>query len=187
MSSRRFGSVQSPHLGKGYASNRKEYLEAHRYKLSGSWCRITIDSMSDTGRKNFTDKVEETITPDSQKSTLDLAKEKATGVYDDVASKLTSTEHKSVGQTAADTAGDAKADIKDAAGSVKGGESHHSGLFDQAQEYLHTGQETAKNYADKAQEYVNSDAAKGYIKNAGDYVHKASEYFQNKTGGGETK
>ena len=133
-------------------------------------------NMSDTGRKNFADKVEETVKPDSQKSTLDQAKEKATDLYDTAAAKLTPTENKSVGQTAADTASDAKSDVKNAAGSV-GGESKEGGLYDQAQEYLHSGQEAAKHYADQAKEYVNSDAAKGYIKNAGDYVHKASEYL----------
>jgi Heat shock protein 9/12 len=44
---------------------------------------ITI--MSDTGRKGMTDKLSEGVTPDSQKSTLDKAKESVTDAGDKVA------------------------------------------------------------------------------------------------------
>jgi hypothetical protein len=41
--------------------------------------------MSDTGRKGMTDKISEGVTPDSQKSTLDKAKESVTDAGDKVA------------------------------------------------------------------------------------------------------
>jgi hypothetical protein len=41
--------------------------------------------MSDIGRKGLGDQVQEKVTPDSQKSTLDQAKESASGAYDRVA------------------------------------------------------------------------------------------------------
>jgi Heat shock protein 9/12 len=41
--------------------------------------------MSDTGRKGMTDKLSEGVTPDSQKSTLDKAKESVTDAGDKVA------------------------------------------------------------------------------------------------------
>ena len=41
--------------------------------------------MSDTGRKDLSDKVGETAKPDSQKSTLEQGKEQVTGATDKVA------------------------------------------------------------------------------------------------------
>jgi hypothetical protein len=38
--------------------------------------------MSDLGRKGLGDQVQEKVTPDSQKSTLDQAKEGVSGTYD---------------------------------------------------------------------------------------------------------
>ena len=44
--------------------------------------------MSDLGRKGLGDQVQEKVTPDSQKSTLDKASENASGAYDKAASAL---------------------------------------------------------------------------------------------------
>ncbi|EEB05224.1 hsp9-like protein [Schizosaccharomyces japonicus yFS275] len=54
--------------------------------------------MSDPERKSFTQKAKEYVTPDSSKSTLDKAKEKATGAYDNVMSAFKSDEQKGTAQ-----------------------------------------------------------------------------------------
>lgn len=59
--------------------------------------------MSDQGRKNFTDKVSESVTPDSQKSTWDKATETATDAYDKVAKTVQPEEEKGIFQKIGDT------------------------------------------------------------------------------------
>lgn len=59
--------------------------------------------MADSGRKNFTDKVADNLTPDSQKSTWDKTKEGASDAYDDVAGKAQPEEDKGVFQKISDT------------------------------------------------------------------------------------
>lgn len=58
--------------------------------------------MSDAGRKNFTDKVTETVKPESEKSYLEQAKESVTDGVDKVAALITPNDQKSFGQSVAD-------------------------------------------------------------------------------------
>jgi len=58
--------------------------------------------MSDTGRKDFTDKVAETVKPDDQKSYLEQAKEKLTGKTDQAARNAQPNDSKSTTQKAGD-------------------------------------------------------------------------------------
>ncbi|KAJ5631031.1 heat shock protein hsp9 [Penicillium longicatenatum] len=58
--------------------------------------------MSDTGRKDFTTKAKEEITPDSTKSTQDKVKETVTDTGDRVARGLQPDDNKSGGQEAFD-------------------------------------------------------------------------------------
>ncbi|KAI9868345.1 MAG: hypothetical protein M1813_005788 [Trichoglossum hirsutum] len=58
--------------------------------------------MSDAGRKDFTTKAKEEITPDSSKSTLEKVKETATDTTDRLARGVQGDEHKSAGQEAFD-------------------------------------------------------------------------------------
>ncbi|KAK2746270.1 hypothetical protein FQN55_005698 [Onygenales sp. PD_40] len=60
--------------------------------------------MSDTGRKDFTTKAKEEMTPDSAKSTQDKLKEAATDTKDRLARGLQPDENKGVGQEAFDKA-----------------------------------------------------------------------------------
>ncbi|EOD52325.1 putative chaperone heat shock protein hsp12 protein [Neofusicoccum parvum UCRNP2] len=59
--------------------------------------------MSDAGRKGVLDQAQEKITPDSQKSTLDQAKESITGTYDRAAGAAQPSDTKSTSQKAADS------------------------------------------------------------------------------------
>ncbi|KAL1311328.1 hypothetical protein AAFC00_001505 [Neodothiora populina] len=68
--------------------------------------------MSDLGRKGFGDKVSDSITPDSQKSTLDQAKDTATGAYDKAAGAVQPEESKSTTQKAGDSLSSGKDDAK---------------------------------------------------------------------------
>ncbi|KAJ9197900.1 hypothetical protein DTO164E3_5456 [Paecilomyces variotii] len=58
--------------------------------------------MSDTGRKDFTQKAKEEITPDSSKSTQDKVKETITDTTDRVARGFQSDDSKSTTQSAFD-------------------------------------------------------------------------------------
>lgn len=60
--------------------------------------------MSDTGRKDFSQKAEEKITPESQKSLGEQIKETATDAYDKVAGMMQPSEEKGAGQKAFDSA-----------------------------------------------------------------------------------
>ncbi|EGV61921.1 lipid-binding protein hsp12 [Yamadazyma tenuis] len=68
--------------------------------------------MSDLGRKNFNDKVSEAVTPESNKSALEKAKEQVTDKVDQFAAKATPDEQKSFGQTVADKAKEGHEDAK---------------------------------------------------------------------------
>jgi hypothetical protein len=59
--------------------------------------------MTDQGRKNFADKLSETVTPDSQKSTWDKATEGVTDTFDKGAGKAQPEEDKGVFQKISDT------------------------------------------------------------------------------------
>lgn len=101
--------------------------------------------MSDTGRKNFSDKISEGVKPDSQKSYLEQGKEKVTDATDAVAGKFQPEQDKGVAQGVHDAAKSGKNDA--------GGESFT---------------ETAKDYVDAAKvklndavEYVSSSVHGG--------------------------
>ncbi|KAF2177203.1 hypothetical protein K469DRAFT_379398 [Zopfia rhizophila CBS 207.26] len=59
--------------------------------------------MSDLGRKGLGDQAKEKVTPDSQKSTLDQAKEGATGIYDRAAGAVQPEGDKSTSQKLGDS------------------------------------------------------------------------------------
>ncbi|MCJ1458411.1 hypothetical protein MMC28_008783 [Mycoblastus sanguinarius] len=59
--------------------------------------------MSDTGRKDMTDKAQEKLTPESQKSTLDQAKEGVTDAADKVAGTVQPGDDKSISQKVFDS------------------------------------------------------------------------------------
>lgn len=59
--------------------------------------------MADDGRKNFSDKVTDKLTPDNQKSNWDKASEQVTDTYDKAAGKLQPEEDKGVFQKISDT------------------------------------------------------------------------------------
>jgi Heat shock protein 9/12 len=58
--------------------------------------------MSDPGRKDFSTKAKETVTPDSSKSTLDKTKENVTDLTDKGASEFQSDSSKGASQQAFD-------------------------------------------------------------------------------------
>ncbi|KZF21841.1 putative chaperone/heat shock protein Hsp12 [Xylona heveae TC161] len=64
--------------------------------------------MSDAGRKDFSDKVEEKITPDSSKSTQQKVKETVTDTGDKLARGTQSDESKSTTQEVSDKFGRSK-------------------------------------------------------------------------------
>ncbi|CAF9911372.1 hypothetical protein IMSHALPRED_010010 [Imshaugia aleurites] len=59
--------------------------------------------MSDLGRKDFSDKAEEKLTPDSQKSLFDKTKEGVTDAGDKVAGSVQPSDDKSISQTLSDS------------------------------------------------------------------------------------
>lgn len=109
--------------------------------------------MSDAGRKPFTDKVSEAITPESQKSTLEKGKEAVTNAVDGFAAKHTPDSQKSFGQTISDNAkagsDDAKAAVQKEQAKVQG---HEATLAETAGEYI----EAAKEQVANAAQYVSS-------------------------------
>lgn len=61
--------------------------------------------MSDAGRKDFSTKASEAMTPDSQKSTFEKAKETVTGGADKAARDVQGDSSKSTGQSLSDNVG----------------------------------------------------------------------------------
>lgn len=59
--------------------------------------------MADAGRKDFSTKLGEKVTPDSQKTTYDKAKEGLTDAYDKAASAVTPEDGKSFSQQVGDS------------------------------------------------------------------------------------
>ncbi|ODV95701.1 hypothetical protein PACTADRAFT_34252 [Pachysolen tannophilus NRRL Y-2460] len=100
--------------------------------------------MSDTGRKNLSDKVTESVKPDSEKTYVEKAKEKATDAYDTIAKEVQPDNNKSFGQT-----------VGDAVESGKSKASGDASLTDTAQEYLNS----AKGKLGEAVEYLSGSAA----------------------------
>lgn len=102
--------------------------------------------MSDAGRKSFTDKVSETVTPDSQKSTFEKASESVTNTVDGFVGKNTPDSQKSFGQTVADNAKQGHDDAKDAVNK------NEATFAETASEYV----EAAKEQVANAAQYVSS-------------------------------
>lgn len=100
--------------------------------------------MSDAGRKSFTDKVSEAAKPDSEKSTLEKAKESVTDAVDGFAAKNVPDNQKSFTQSVGDN--------------IKQG-------HDDAKKEVSQDQAT---FAETAQTYV--EAAKEQVANAANYV-----------------
>lgn len=94
--------------------------------------------MSDTGRKDFSDKFAETVKPDSQKSTLEKAGESVSNTYDSVAGSVQPNSEKSVFQRGAD-------DSKSAKNSA---ENNGESLID-----------SAKNLVNSASDYLTGNSA----------------------------
>lgn len=97
--------------------------------------------MSDLGRKNFSDKVEETVTPDDQKTGFEKTKETVTDKVDEFAGKATPNDQKSFGQTIADNAKQGHDDAK-----AQVGENQET-LLDTANSYIDAAKEQAGNAA----------------------------------------
>ncbi|KAK9323592.1 heat shock protein 9/12-domain-containing protein [Lipomyces orientalis] len=116
--------------------------------------------MTDAGRKNVSDKVSDTVTPDSQKSYAEQMKEQVTGAYDKAARGLQPEESKSTSQSRIDTVIGKASEARD---TTKG--------------YEQSFVDTAKQYATSAQ------------KSATEALHSASEYLSGKpeTRAGESK
>lgn len=104
--------------------------------------------MSDAGRKPFSDKVSEAVTPESQKSTFEKGKESVTGAVDDFAAKNIPDNQKSFGQTVADNVKAGHDDAKAAVGEESA----------KAQQHGATLSETAGEYFDAAKEQVANAA-----------------------------
>ena len=100
--------------------------------------------MSDTGRKGLGEQVSEKVTPDSQKSTLDQAKESVTGAGDRVASAVQPSTSRSpfmkMMQLLTPLSGDQKSASQQAGDTLRGGSDDASnqgkGILGQAQETL---------------------------------------------------
>ncbi|CDO93626.1 unnamed protein product [Kluyveromyces dobzhanskii CBS 2104] len=101
--------------------------------------------MSDSARKNFGDKVSESVKPDSQKGYLEKGKEVVTDKADKFAGKVQSEENKGLGQTVHDSA---QQGHDDATGKSFG---------ETAQEYV----EGAKSKIGEAAEYISKQVHGG--------------------------
>lgn len=102
--------------------------------------------MSDLGRKNFSDKVSEAVTPESQKSVLEKTKESVTNTADSFAGKATPDNQKSFPQTVSDNVKKGHDEAADAA------DAHKQTLGETATEYV----DAAKEQVANAAEYVSS-------------------------------
>ncbi|OAG33985.1 hypothetical protein AYO21_11865 [Fonsecaea monophora] len=113
--------------------------------------------MSDTGRKPLTDQAQEKLTPDSQKSTLDKAKESATGTADDIAGMVQPGDSKSTTQKLADETSAKSSSAQDTlAGATKNIQETASTLGQQASSTAGAAQESGKEYLQQAQDTASS-------------------------------
>lgn len=98
---------------------------------------ILIPAIPIAGRKNFSDKVSETLTPDNQKTTYQKAKEGVTNTLDNAAAAVTPASEKGTTQRAADQAHVDKEAAKNDGQSLL---------------------ETAKEYIDQAADYITGNS-----------------------------
>ncbi|KAG7881629.1 hypothetical protein KL905_000885 [Ogataea polymorpha] len=101
--------------------------------------------MSDIGRKNLSDKITESVKPDSEKSAYEKTKEQVTDQADKLASKVTPDNQKSFTQTLGDKAQSGSDKAKSEANQ------NQSSLADTANQYLDAGKEKLN----EAVEYVS--------------------------------
>jgi polyhydroxyalkanoate synthesis regulator phasin len=96
--------------------------------------------MADAGRKDFSTKINESVTPESQKSTYDKAKEVVTDTYDKAAGKVAPEESKSFSQRLGDSVqrghDDAKANTKTWGESANEALEHGKQAVSDAAEYV---------------------------------------------------
>lgn len=102
--------------------------------------------MSDLGRKNVSDKISEAVKPESEKSTLESAKDSVTSTIDKAAANATPDNQKSFTQTISDNVTKGHDDAKAAAGK------HSEGLAETVQPYV----DAAKEQIGNAANYVSS-------------------------------
>ncbi|KAK9450426.1 heat shock protein 9/12-domain-containing protein [Limtongia smithiae] len=105
--------------------------------------------MTDAGRKNVSDKVAETMKPDSQKSYAEQIKEQATGTYDKLARDMQPKESKGTFQSVADTMSTNKDEAKSSADASK------QSYLDSAKEYAASAQKVATEKLNQASEYLS--------------------------------
>ncbi|KAL7662835.1 12 kDa heat shock protein [[Candida] zeylanoides] len=104
--------------------------------------------MSDFGRKPVSDKISESVKPDSEKSTLEQAKESVTGTADKIAAKGTPEDQKSFSQTLSDSVQQGHDDAKSAVNKDQ------ATLADTASEYVEAAKEQVTNAANYVSEVI---------------------------------
>ncbi|KIW02826.1 uncharacterized protein PV09_05883 [Verruconis gallopava] len=91
---------QGANLGKEkYRPHCQTFYRKKQVSISNN----SPNNMSDAGRKDFTDKAQEKLTPESQKSTTDKLSEGATDIGDKVARNVQPEQDKSTTQSIGDT------------------------------------------------------------------------------------
>lgn len=102
--------------------------------------------MSDTGRKDFSERAKETLKPESEKGYIEKGKEYVTGAADKVAGAVQPESDKGVLQGASDAANKGKDEAE-----AKNATAGHESYGEQAKEYLGS----AKTKLNEAVEYVS--------------------------------
>lgn len=101
--------------------------------------------MSDLGRKNVSDKITESVKPDSEKSTLEQTKDTVTSKVDELAAKGTPEDQKSFSQSISDSVQQGHKDAKKQVGHDE------TTLADTVSQYVDAGKEQLAN----ATQYVS--------------------------------
>lgn len=73
------------------------------YHHANKTYNLQQQKMSDAGRKDFSSKLSEAVTPDSQKTNYDKVKESVTDAYDKAAANITPDNQKTFGQSVSDS------------------------------------------------------------------------------------
>lgn len=93
-------------------------------------------------RKDLSDKVSDSLTPESQKSTTDQAKDSVSGAYDKVAGSVQPDSQKSTSQKAADTFS-----------------SNKDSASNESKSYLESAQETVGNLAQNISDTISGNTS----------------------------
>jgi len=127
--------------------------------------------MSDTGRKPLTDQAQEKLTPDSQKSTADQAKEGVSNTADSVAGLVQPGDSKSTTQKLSDQTSSSTSSAQDSlSGATKNIQDTASNLGQAAQDNLSA---ATKNVQDTAANVQKDAQEKGYLAQAQDVAVNA--------------